>query len=80
MLNYAESNPDHKGMGVLVVCDDTVREYGSESKAADFYAEVEKQDWTAFSMANDWLTIYGDGVEKTGLPGAETAAEAAPAA
>ena len=40
-------------------------------KAADFYAEVEKQEWTAFSMADDWLTIYGDGVEKVGLPGAE---------
>jgi hypothetical protein len=70
MLNYARYNPDHTGMGVLVVCDDTVREYGSESKAADFYAEAEAQGWTAFSMANDWLTIYGDGVEKTGLPGA----------
>jgi len=71
MLNYAEGNPDHRGMGVLVVCDDTVREYGSEEKAADFYDEVEQQDWTAISMANDWRTIYGDGVEKTGLPGAE---------
>ena len=71
MLNYAEGNPDHAGMGVLVVCDDTVREYGSKEKAADFYAEVEKQEWTAFSMADDWLTIYGDGVEKVGLPGAE---------
>jgi len=71
MLNYAEGNPDHPGMGIFVVCDDTVREYGSETKAADFYAEAEKQGWTAFSMANDWLTIYGDGVEKVGLPGAE---------
>ena len=71
MLNYAEGNPDHKGMGIFVVCDDIVREYGSEEKAADFYAEVEKQGWTAFSMADDWLTIYGDGVEKVGLPGAE---------
>ena len=71
MLNYAEGNPDHAGMGILIVCDDTVREYGSETKSADFYAEVEKQGWTAFSMADDWLTIYGDGVEKVGLPGAE---------
>lgn len=77
MLNYAESNPDHPGMGVLVICDDTVREYGSETKAADFMAEVEKQSWTAFSMANDWLTIYGEGVEKTGLPGAEAPDDAA---
>lgn len=79
MLNYAQGNPDHPGMGVLVVCDDTVREYGSETKAADFYAEVEAQGWTAFSMANDWLTIYGDGVEKTGLPQATPSDAALPA-
>lgn len=75
MLNYAESNPAYAGMGVLIVCDDTVREYGSEEKAAGFYAEAEKEEWTAVSMANDWATIYGDGVEKTGLPGAQEEAE-----
>ena len=73
MLNYAEGNPDHTGMGFLVVCDDTQREYGSDEKAAEYYAEAEKQGWTAFSMANDWKTIYGDGVEKTELPGAPEA-------
>ena len=71
MLNYAEGNPDHIGMGFLVVCDDTVREYGSDEKAAEYYAEVQKQGWTPFSMANDWKTIYGEGVQKTELPGTE---------
>ena len=71
MLNYAEGNPNHAGMGILVVCDDTEREYGSMEKAAGFYDEINKQGWTPFSMANDWKTIYGDGVQKTGLPGAE---------
>ena len=33
MLNYAEGNPDHTGMGCFVVCDDTQREYGSDEKA-----------------------------------------------
>ena len=69
MLNFAEGNPDHPGMGFLVVCDDTVREYGSDEKAADYYAEIEKEGWTAFSMANDWATIYGEGVRRTELPG-----------
>ena len=73
MLNYAEGNPDHTGMGFLVVCDDTVREYGSEEKALEYYADAEQQGWTTFSMANDWTTIYGDGVIKTALPGAEEA-------
>ena len=71
MLNYAEGNPDHVGMGFFIVCDDTVREYGSDEKAAAFYSEVEAQGWTAISMANDWSTIYGDGVQKTELPGTE---------
>ena len=71
MLNYAEGNPNHEGMGFFIVCDDTEREYGSKEKAAVFYEEVEKQGWTGISMADDWATIYGEGVEKTGLPGAE---------
>ena len=71
MLNYAEGNPGHVGMGFFVVCDDTEREYGSDEKAAEYYDEVEKEGWTPFSMANDWKTIYGEGVRKTELPGTE---------
>lgn len=71
MLNYAEGNPGHVGMGFFVVCDDTEREYGSDEKAAEYYDEVEKEGWTPFSMANDWKTIYGEGVQKTELPGTE---------
>ena len=73
MLNYAEGNPDHPGMGCFVVCDDTEREYGSDEKAAEYYDVVEKENWTAFSMANDWKEIYGEGVQRTELPGAEEA-------
>ena len=72
MLNYAEGNPDHEGMGFFVVCDDTQREYGSDEKAAEYYSDVEKNGWTAFSMADDWKTIYGDDVHKTELPGADS--------
>ncbi len=70
MLNYAEGNPDHPGMGCFIVCDDTEREYGSEEKAEEFYAVAEQEEWTAISMANDWKDIYGEGVKKTALPGA----------
>ena len=71
MLNYAEGNPDHEGMGFFIVCDDTEREYGDAEKAAAYYDDVEKEGWTPFSMADDWKTIYGEGVQKTALPGAE---------
>ena len=73
MLNYAEGNKEHTGMGFFVVCDDTEREYGSDEKAEEYYAEVEKEGWTAISMANDWKTIYGEGVQKTQLPGTQEA-------
>ena len=71
MLNYAEGNTKYNGMGFLVVCDDTEREYGNEDKANEYYDEIEKEGWTAISMANDWATIYGAGVKKTELPGVE---------
>ena len=46
--------------------------------AAGFAAEtVESEGWTGISMANDWASIYGEGVSKTGLPGAEQELEEA---
>ena len=67
MLNYALSNPDHEGMGFLVICDDVEREYGDLERAEKQTGEAEEAGWTTFSMADDWATIYGDGVVKTEL-------------
>ena len=78
MLNYAQSNPDHEGMGFLVICDDVEREYGDLERAEKQTGEAAEAGWTTFSMANDWATIYGEGVVKTALPAdAEQLAEAA---
>jgi phosphoserine phosphatase len=76
MLNYAESSG---GMGMLVIADDVEREYGNEKKSTEQYELVDKESWTAFSMRNDWATIYGESVTKTELPGLveEALAEAA---
>lgn len=68
MLNYAQNNPEHKGMGLLVLCDDVKREYGDTERATKQAGEAKDAGWTTFSMANDWATIYGDGVTKTALP------------
>ena len=73
MLNYAQSNPDHKGMGLLVLCDDVNREYGDTERATKQSGEAAEEGWTTFSMANDWSTIYGDGVTKTQLPADQNA-------
>ncbi len=75
MLNYAESNPHYKGMGMLVVADDTEREYGDTAKAEGIYQIVATENWTGISMKNDWSTIYGEGVKKTQLPRANEAAQ-----
>lgn len=72
MLNYAKGNPDHEGMGFFVVCDDTEREYGNAEKATEGYDMVEQENWTPFSMKDDWATIYGEGVQKTELLGNQT--------
>ena len=71
MLNYAKSNPKHKGMGVLVLCDDAEREYGDLERAKEQTETSQKEGWVLFHMCkDDWATIYGEGVTKTALPGA----------
>jgi len=76
MLNFAEGNPEHKGMGVLVLCDDTTREYGDAERAKEQTEESARQGWTLFHMSDqDWATIYGEGVTKTQLPGAQEVAQ-----
>jgi hypothetical protein len=73
MLNYAKSNPKHKGMGVLVLCDDAEREYGDLERAKEQSETAQKEGWVLFHMCkDDWATIYGEGVKKTALPGAST--------
>lgn len=77
MLNYAKSNPKHKGMGVLVLCDDTEREYGDLERAKEQTETSQKEGWVLFHMCkDDWATIYGEGVKKTALPGASASASA----
>jgi len=65
---------------LLVIADDEVRDYGSVSKSQEQYDLVAKESWTAFSMANDWTTIYGPDVKKTSLPGLAAETQLAQAA
>jgi phosphoserine phosphatase len=74
MLNYAASNPDHQGLGFLVIADDAVREYGNDEKAQEMRDTVAAQGWVGISMRDDWQTIYGEGVERTSLPTYEESA------
>ena len=49
----------------FVLADDDVREYGNSEKAAEMANTVKANGWTAFSMKDDWTTIYGKNVKPT---------------
>ena len=66
MDNYALSHPTYASAAFQLCCDDLERENGSESKAKAMREDCEKNGYVPVSMANDWKTIYGDGVTYTG--------------
>ncbi|MDO5120392.1 MAG: HAD family hydrolase [Coriobacteriales bacterium] len=66
MHNYALSNPDYKSAAFQLCCDDVVRENGNLEKGELMRQECEENGYVPVSMANDWTTIYGDGVTYTG--------------
>ena len=66
MHNYVIGNNVYKSAAFMLVADDNVRDYGNPEKAKGL-----KDRWTAagyhvISMADDWKTIYGEDVIKTG--------------
>ena len=62
MLNYTLQNSRYRTMGVMLLCDDMVREYGNEAKAAKLKSACGTNGWIPVSMRDDWTTIYGPGV------------------
>ena len=68
MLNYALQNRRYKSLGFMLLCDDTVREYGNEAKAEKMRELCERNGWIPVSMKNDWKTIYGDSRSSTRTP------------
>ena len=76
MDNYALTNPTYKSKAFQLCCDDIERENGNLDKAAEMLAQCEEFGYVPVSMANDWTTIYGDGVTYVGAA-EEDLAEAA---
>ena len=56
-----EDNP-YKTAAFFLLCDDVERERGNPDKAASMKKTCDEKGWTTISMANDWTTIFGDGV------------------
>ena len=50
----------------MVAADDEVRDYGNAEKAEGLREKWESRGCHVISMANDWKTIYGEDVAKTG--------------
>lgn len=64
MLGYALQNRRYRTMGFMLLCDDTVREYGNEAKAEKMRRACAANGWIPVSMRDDWTTIYGPGVTR----------------
>ena len=70
MLNYTLQNRRYRSLGFMLLCDDTVREYGNPAKAEAMRAACAVHGWIPVSMRDDWTTIYGPGVTRDPGPSA----------
>ena len=88
MHNYTIFNNRYKSAAFMLIADDQERDYGNTEKVQSLKKQWEENGYHVISMKDDFRTIYGDDVKKTGTfhwledfadPQAP-AAEAAPAA
>lgn len=63
---YTISNNPYKSLAFMLIADDDVRDYGHPEKADSLREKWEGLGFNVISMANDFKTIYGDKVRKTG--------------
>lgn len=66
MHNYTIYNNPYRSAAFMLVADDDVRDYGDPEKGAGLAEKWTASGYHVISMANDWKTIYGEDVIKTG--------------
>ena len=66
MAMYVTGGNRYRSAAFMLVADDDVRDYGDPEKAASLRGMWESFGWHVISMKDDFRTIYGDGVVKTG--------------
>ncbi len=66
MHMYTITNNPYKSEAFMLVADDDVRDYGNPEKAAVLRDQWEDSGFNVISMKNDFKTIYGENVVKTG--------------
>ena len=66
MNNYALNNNRYRSAAFQLIADDDVRDYGHPEKGPELREKWENMGYNVISMRDDWKTIYGDDVIKTG--------------
>ena len=66
MNNYALLNNPYRSAVFQLVADDDVRDYGNPEKGKALRKQWEDLGYNVISMRDDWKTIYGEDVIKTG--------------
>ena len=66
MHNYTIFNNRYKSAAFMLIADDEERDYGNTEKAQGLREKWEANGYNVVSMKNDFRTIYGDNVKKTG--------------
>ncbi|MBR6891232.1 MAG: haloacid dehalogenase-like hydrolase [Clostridia bacterium] len=66
MHNYVLYNNRYRSASFQLIADDEVRDYGNAAKGEELRAKWEGMGFNVISMRDDWKTIYGEDVVKTG--------------
>ena len=66
MNNYALLNNRYRSAAFMLVADDDVRDYGNSAKHDELIQKWQGMGYNVISMRDDWKTIYGEDVVKTG--------------
>ena len=66
MNNYALLNNRYRSAAFMLVADDEVRDYGNPAKHDELTENWQGMGYQVISMRDDWKTIYGEEVKKTG--------------
>ena len=66
MNNYALLNNRYRSAAFMLVADDDVRDYGNPGKGPELTEKWQSMGYNVISMRDDWKTIYGEDVKKTG--------------
>lgn len=64
MANFVIDDNPYPSAAYMLCCDDLERENGNQKKADAMRKSCEENGWTAISMKDDWMTIYGDEVTR----------------